>query len=255
MTKDELFNLSGKVAVVTGASRGIGEHAAMLLAECGAHVVISSRKQEGSEAVARKIRDAGHQASAIACHIGNPEDMDAFFDRIMEEHGRLDIMVNNAATNPTFGPILDTDLAAFQKTVDVNIRGYFYACQKAGRIMKKAGGGVIVNNASIAGLTPGPMMGIYSITKAAVINMTKAFANECGQHGIRVNCVAPGVADTKFASALVNNEDVLKQFLPSIPLGRVAEPREIAPAILFLACPAASYVSGATYVVDGGSTA
>lgn len=253
--KDALFDLSGKVAVVTGASRGIGEEAAMLLAECGAHVVVSSRKIEGCEAVAEKIRQAGGKATPITCNIGDAQAMDEFFDKVMSECGQLDIMVNNAATNPTFGHILDTDLGAVQKTIDVNIRGYFYACQKAGRIMKKAGGGVIVNNASIAGLTPGPMMGIYSVTKAAVINMTKAFANECGQFGIRVNAVAPGVTDTKFASALVNNEDVLKQFLPNIPLNRVATPDEIAPIIMFLASPASSYVSGAVYVVDGGSTA
>lgn len=253
--KNELFDLTGKVAVVTGASRGIGEQAALLLAECGAHVVVSSRKVESCQVVVDKIAAAGGKASAIACNVGDPEAMDAFFEQIMDECGQLDIMVNNAATNPTFGPILDTDLGAIQKTIDVNIRGYFYACQKAGRIMKKAGGGVIVNNASIAGLTPGPMMGIYSVTKAAVINMTKAFANECGQFGIRVNAVAPGVTDTKFASALVNNDAVLKQFLPNIPLNRVATPDEIAPIIMFLACPASSYVSGATYVVDGGSTA
>jgi len=253
--KDQLFDLSGKVAVVTGASRGIGEEAAKLLAECGAHVVVSSRRIEACEEVARKITQAGGKATAIACNIGDPEAMDTFFDEIMSQCGQLDIMINNAATNPTFGHILDTDLGAFQKTVDVNIRGYFYACQKAGRIMKEAGGGVIVNNASIAGLTPGPMMGIYSVTKAAVINMTKAFANECGQYGIRVNAVAPGVTDTKFASALVNNEQVLKQFLPTIPLDRVATPDEIAPIIMFLACPASSYVTGAVYVVDGGSTA
>lgn len=253
--KDDLFDLSGKVAVVTGASRGIGEETAKLLAGWGAHVVVSSRKQAGCDAVVDRLVAVGGKATAIPCHIGDPQAMDTFFDRIMDELGQLDIMINNAATNPTFGHILETDLGAVQKTVDVNIRGYFYACQKAGRIMKDAGGGVIVNTASIAGLTPGPMMGIYSISKAAVINMTKAFAKECGQFGIRVNAVAPGVADTKFASALVHNEDVLNQFLPNIPLGRVATPDEIGPTIAFLASPAASYISGAVYTVDGGSTA
>lgn len=252
---DKLFDLSGKVAAVTGASRGIGEATAKLLAQHGAHVVVSSRKQEGVDRVAEEIEQAGGKATAIACHIGEQEAMDAFFEQIENDLGRLDIMVNNAATNPTFGHILDTEMSAIQKTIDVNIRGYFYACQKAGRIMKKQGGGAIVNNASIGGIKPGPMMGIYSVTKAAVINMTKAFANECGEMNIRVNAVAPGVTDTKFASALVHNEQVLKQFLPTIPLGRVAEPEEIAPVILFLASPASSYVSGAVYVVDGGSIA
>ncbi|MEQ8798320.1 MAG: SDR family oxidoreductase [Salinisphaeraceae bacterium] len=252
---DSTFDLTGKTAVITGASRGIGEAAAHLFARHGAHVVVSARKAEGCEAVAQAIRDAGGQATAMPCHIGDPAAMDAFFADIESRFDRLDIMVNNAATNPSFGHILDTDLAAVGKTLDVNVRGYFYACQLAGRIMKKQGGGAIVNNASIAGLTPGQMMGIYSVTKAAVINMTKAFAKECGQFGIRVNAVAPGVTDTKFASALVHNEQVLNQFLPTIPLGRVAEPAEIAPAILFLASPAASYVSGSVYVVDGGSIA
>lgn len=253
--KDELFDLTGKIAVVTGASRGIGEEAAMLLAECGAHVVVSSRRVEGCQVVVDKIIEAGGKASAIACNTGDVEAIDALFEQVESDFGRLDIMVNNAATNPTFGHILETDLAAFQKTVDVNIRGYFYACQKAGRIMKKAGGGVIVNNASIAGLTPGPMMGIYSVTKAAVINMTKAFANECGQFGIRVNAVAPGVTDTKFASVLVNTDELREGFLATAPIKRVGKPQEIAAVIMFLACPASSYVTGATYVVDGGTTA
>lgn len=252
---DNPFDLSGQTAVVTGASRGIGEAAARLFARHGAHVVVSSRKAEGCETVAEAIRDDGGEATALPCHIGDPEAMDAFFGEIEERFERLDMMINNAAANPSFGHILDTDLGAFQKTADVNIRGYFYACQKAGRIMKKQGGGAIVNNASIAGITPGPMMGIYSVTKAAVINMSKAFAKECGNLGIRVNAVAPGVTDTKFASALVHNEEVLNQFLPTIPLGRVAEPEEIAPVLLFLASPAASYVTGAVYPVDGGSIA
>lgn len=253
--KDALFDLSGKTAVITGASRGIGEAAARLFAAHGAHVVVSSRKLEGCEAVVEAIHADGGAATALPCHVGDPEAMDAFFAEIEQRFETLDILVNNGAANPSFGHILDTDLAAFQKTVDVNIRGYFYACQKAGRIMKKQGHGVIVNNASIAGITPGQMMGVYSVTKAAVVNMTKAFAKECGQFGIRVNAVAPGVTDTKFASALVQNEDVLKQFLPTIPLGRVAQPAEIAPVLLFLASPASSYVTGAVYTVDGGAIA
>lgn len=252
---ENLFNLDGKTAVITGASRGIGEAAARLFARHGAHVVVSARKPEGCEAVAESIRADGGQATALPCHIGDPDAMDAFFAEIEQRFERLDIMVNNAAANPSFGHILDTDLGAFQKTVDVNIRGYFYACQKAGRIMKQQGGGAIVNNASIGGVTPGPMMGIYSVTKAAVINMSKAFAKECGSLGIRVNAVAPGVTDTRFASALVHNQDVLNQFLPHIPLGRVAQPEEIAPVILFLASPAASYITGAVYTVDGGAIA
>lgn len=252
---DPLFDLTGKTAVVTGASRGIGAESAKLLASHGAHVIVSSRKQEGVDAVAKEITDAGGQVTALACHIGDIDSMDTFFDTIEADFGSIDIMVNNAATNPSFGHILDTELPAIQKTLDVNMRGYFYACQRAGRNMQAHGGGSIVNIASITGINPGPMMGIYSVTKAAVINMTKAFARECGDLGIRVNAVAPGVVDTKFATALVHNEEVLNSFLPDIPLGRVATPDEIAPTVLFLASPAAGYTSGAVHVVDGGSTA
>lgn len=251
---DNLFDLSGKTAVVTGASRGIGAETAKLLAAHGAHVIVSSRKQEGVDAVAGEIAAAGGRATPRACHVGDIESMDSLFDAIEAEFGAIDIMVNNAATNPSFGHILDTEISAIQKTMDVNMRGYFYACQRAGRNMKANGGGSIVNVASIAGIKPGPMMGIYSVTKAAVINMTKAFARECGDLGIRVNAVAPGVVDTRFATALVHNEEVLNSFLPDIPLGRVATPDEIAPTVLFLASPAAGYVSGAVHVVDGGST-
>ncbi|MDN5939146.1 MAG: SDR family oxidoreductase [Salinisphaera sp.] len=252
---NDLFDLTGKTAVVTGASRGIGEATAKLLAHHGAHVVVSSRKLAGCEAVAEAIVSAGGAATPLTCHIGDPQAMDAFFAEIERCHQRLDILINNAAANPTFGHILDTDLDGFQKTVDVNIRGYFYACQKGGRIMKKQGFGTIVNNASMVGISPAQMMGIYSVTKAAIINMSKAFAKECGQFGIRVNAVAPGVTDTKFAAALVHNEAVLNQFLPSVSLGRVAQPEEIAPVLLFLASPASSYVNGAVYTVDGGATA
>jgi NAD(P)-dependent dehydrogenase (short-subunit alcohol dehydrogenase family) len=250
--KKDLFDLSGKVALVTGASRGIGEAIARLLAAYGAKVIVSSRKIDGCEAVAASIREQGGEAVAMACHVGEMAQIDAVFDKIKSQFGRLDILVNNAAANPYFGHILDTDLAAYDKTVDVNVRGYFFMSIAAGNMMKEQGGGVILNTASVNGISPGPMQGIYSITKAAVISMTKAFAKECGPLNIRVNALLPGLTETKFASALTSNEKILKTALMQIPLGRTAQPEEMAGTVLYLVSDASSYTTGTTVTVDGG---
>ncbi|MCC2615387.1 SDR family oxidoreductase [Aestuariibacter halophilus] len=252
---ENLFDLSGKVALVTGASRGIGESIARLLARYGAHVIVSSRKLDGCEAIASSIRDNGGKATAMECHVGDMGQIDALFNAIDSQFGRIDILVNNAAANPYFGHILDTPLSAYEKTVDVNIRGYFFMSVEAGKRMKAQGGGVILNTASVNGLSPGDMQGIYSITKAAVISMTKAFAKECGGLNIRCNALLPGLTDTKFASALTSNEGILKQALKVIPMGRVASPDEMAGTVLYLVSDASSYTTGATVVVDGGMMA
>jgi NAD(P)-dependent dehydrogenase (short-subunit alcohol dehydrogenase family) len=252
MDPKKMFDLTGKVALVTGASRGIGESVAKTLAAYGAHVICSSRKLDGCEKVAAEIRAAGGKAEAIACHIGEMEQIGAIFATIAKNHGRLDILINNAATNPHFGPIVDTDLAAFQKTVDVNIRGYFFMSVQAGKLMSKSGGGSIVNVASIGGIVPGAFMGIYSITKAAVISMTKAFAQELGAKKIRVNALCPGLTATKFAGALVKNDQIRKEAEKRISLHRVAQPDEMAGAVLYLCSPAASYTTGTAMIVDGG---
>jgi len=252
MNKTTLFDLDGKVAFVSGASRGIGEAIAHLLARQGAHVIVSSRRVEGCQAVVDAITAEGGRATALACHIGELEQIRAAFAQIRETFGRLDILVNNAATNPQFCHILDTDVSAFQKTVDVNIRGYFFMSVEAGRLMREHGGGSIINVASINGVTPGHFQGIYSITKAAVINMTKAFAKECAPLGIRCNALLPGLTDTRFASALVNNDAIREEALRHIPLHRVAKPEEMAGAVLYLASEASSYTTGLTLNVDGG---
>jgi NAD(P)-dependent dehydrogenase (short-subunit alcohol dehydrogenase family) len=252
MTTTPLFDLSGKIALVTGASRGIGEAIAKALAAHGAHVIVSSRKQAGCEAVVAAIGAGGGSAQALACHIGEMTQIEALFGAIEQQHGRLDILVNNAATNPYFGPIVDTELSVFQKTVDVNIRGYFYSSVHGARLMAKHGGGSIINVASINAVIPGEMQGIYSITKAAIVSMTHAFAKECAQSGVRVNALLPGVTDTKFASALVQNSEVLNKMLPHVPMRRVARPDEMAGAVLYLASDAASYTTGACLNVDGG---
>ncbi len=252
MSKTNLFDLDGKIAFVSGASRGIGEAIAKLLAQQGAHVIVSSRKIDGCQAVADAIVAAGGKATAVACHIGELEQIQAVFAQIREQFGRLDILVNNAATNPQFCHILDTDASAFQKTVDVNIRGYFFMSVEAGKLMREHGGGSIINVASINGVTPGNFQGIYSVTKAAVINMTKAFAKECAAQGIRCNALLPGLTDTKFASALVKNDAIREEALRHIPLHRVADPSEMAGAVLYLASDASSYTTGLSLNVDGG---
>ncbi len=246
------FDLTGKVAVVTGASRGIGEAIAKAYAEYGAQVIVSSRKQEGCDAVAAAINAAGGKATAVACHIGDMGALTNLFDTVQKTHGRVDVLVNNAATNPYYGHVLDTDLGAFQKTVDVNIRGYFYSSVLAGRIMRTHGGGSIINVASVNAVRPGPLQGIYSITKTAVLGITRTFAKECGPDGIRCNALLPGLIRTKFAGALLADEEQLKHYVGTNPLRRVGEPMELAGAALFLASSASSYVNGAFLNVDGG---
>ena len=252
MSKTQLFDLDGKIAFVSGASRGIGEAIAKLLAQQGAHVIVSSRRLEGCQPVADAIIAEGGKATAIACHIGEIEQIIHTFTHIREAFGRLDILVNNAATNPQFGHVLDTDLSAFQKTVDVNIRGYFFMSVEAGKLMRTLGGGSIINVASINGVSPGEYQGVYSMTKAAVINMTKVFAKECAAFGIRCNALLPGLTDTKFASALVSNDALLQTVLQRIPLKRVAAPSEMAGAVLYLASDASTYTTGISLNVDGG---
>jgi NAD(P)-dependent dehydrogenase (short-subunit alcohol dehydrogenase family) len=248
----ELFDLTGKIALVTGASRGIGAEIARLFAAQGAHVIVSSRKLEDCQKVVDGIVADGGQAEALACHIGEMAQIEALYAAIDARHGRLDVLVNNAATNPYFGPITDTDPAIFQKTVDVNIRGYFYMSSHAAKRMGKNGGGSIVNVASVNGVVPGFQQGIYSITKAAVISMTKAFAVECAESGVRCNALLPGLTDTKFASVLVNTPAILKQAMAHVPMRRVAQPSEMAGAALYFASAASSYTTGAVLNVDGG---
>jgi NAD(P)-dependent dehydrogenase (short-subunit alcohol dehydrogenase family) len=250
-----LFDLQGRTALVTGASRGIGAEIAHLLAAAGARVIVSSRKLEACEEVAAAIRGAGHQAIAMAAHIGEISAIDALFAELDARGWTPDILVNNAATNPYFGPMLEMGLDSYSKTIDVNIRGYWYCSVQAAKRMSAkptSGGGSIINIASVNGIRPAFGQGVYSITKAAIISMTQAFAKELAGQKIRVNAVLPGLTDTKFASAITQNPAILKLIMPLIPLARSADPSEIAPAVLYLASPASSYVTGTTLTVDGG---
>ena len=249
------FDLSGKVALITGASRGIGAAIARALAEHGAEVVLTSRKQEALDAVAAEITAAGGKALPVACHVGKAEMVDALFTRIHETFGRLDVLVNNAATNPYFGPLVQATEAAYDKTFEVNCKGYFLVAQRAARMMVDQGGGSIINVASIEGITPSPMMGIYSMTKAAVVMMTKAFAKELGALNVRSNCIAPGLTNTRFAQVLIETPEILERYTSHAPMARYAEPEEIVGAAVYLASDASSYTNGAVIAVDGGTVA
>jgi NAD(P)-dependent dehydrogenase (short-subunit alcohol dehydrogenase family) len=249
------FSMKDKVAIVTGASRGIGESIAKTFAENGAKVVLASRKQESLDAVAASIKESGGEALPIACHTGHVDMIDALYDKVMDTFGRVDVLVNNAATNPFFGNVLDVPEGAYDKTFEVNTKGYFFMAQKAGRIMVEQKSGSIVNIASIAGLRGSPMQAVYGMTKAAVIHMTKAFALELGPMGVRCNAICPGLTETHFASVLIETDEIYKIALESIPLKRHAQPVEIASAALYLASDASSFTTGSTIVVDGGNMA
>jgi NAD(P)-dependent dehydrogenase (short-subunit alcohol dehydrogenase family) len=245
--------LKDKVIVITGASRGIGEAIAKACVEHGAKVAIASRKLPDLEKVAAAL---GEHALAVACHTGKAEDVDALFARAIERFGRVDGIVNNAATNPYFGPLVDTPDAAIDKTIEVNVRGYLYCARAFVKHARgRTGGGSIVNVASVAGTRAAPMQGIYGMTKAAVISMTQTLAFELGGSNIRVNAIAPGLVETKFASAIVANPMLRDHVVKRTPLARHAQPQEIAGAATYLLSDAASFTTGSVLVVDGGFTA
>lgn len=249
------FSLENKIALVTGASRGIGESIAVTLSDYGATCILVARKIESLEAVKKKITDKGGKAEAIACNMGYMDQIQALFEKVRSDYGKLDILVNNAATNPYFGGLMEAPEWAMDKTYEVNLKGPFFMSQYAAALMSENGGGSIVNVASINGIRPAPFQGIYSITKAAVISMTKAFAKELAASNIRVNALLPGLTETRFSAAIIENKDIYNYARGQIPMNRHAVPDEMAGAVLYLVSDAASFTTGATIVCDGGALA
>jgi NAD(P)-dependent dehydrogenase (short-subunit alcohol dehydrogenase family) len=249
--------LEGKVAIVTGGSRGIGEAIARTFAAHGAKVVLAARKPDAVTAVASSIEKEHGAGTAvgIAAHTGKEDECVRLVAHAIERFGRVDVLVNNAGTNPYFGPFLNAEMGAWDKTFDVNLKGYFWCAREVARhCIGRDAPGSIVSVASVAGITASPLQGIYAATKAAVISMTKTLAVELAASKIRVNAIAPGFIDTRLASAILKNDDLLQQLLARTPMRRYGTPDEIAGGALYLASDAASFLTGQTLVIDGGLT-
>lgn len=247
-------NLQGKVALITGASKGIGAAMAWALAASGAKVVVNSRKQEAVDAVAAAMVNQGYEAKAIAAKMGEPGAGTALIEGVLAAYGRLDILINNAATNPVYGPIVDTSMEAFDKIFSVNVRSPFELCKLAHPHMKAVGGGSIIHIASVAGVSPWEAIGIYSASKTALIGLTKVMAGEWGRDGIRVNVVCPGLIQTKFSRALWENEKAMRRFEKNLALPRIGQPQDLMGLAIFLASDLSSYCTGGVFTVDGGLT-
>ena len=246
---DPLFDLSGRVALITGSTQGLGEATARVLAERGAHVIISSRNREACEEVAAGFRDSGLRAEGFACNIGHEAAIEAIYGHLAKTHGRLDILVNNAVLSP-WRTIEDTDRALLLKALETNMAGYWYMSTGAVRMMKAQAKGSIINISSIAAVRPTVMLALYATFKTALYGMTKSFALEFGEFGIRVNAILPGLFDTELADAFTPEQK--QEVMSKTPLRRLGRPNEIGHAALFLASDASAYITGTSLVVDGG---
>lgn len=246
------ISLEGKVALVTGGSRGIGRASALAFADAGADVVVASRKLADLETVAEEIRAKGTRSLAVASHIAKTEESKGLVDKVMAEFGRIDILMNNAGTNPYYGSLMDAEEWAWDTTMNVNLKGHFLLSQLVARIMREHGGGNIINTSSVGGIQASDLS-IYSVSKAALIMLTECMAKEWGQYNIRVNAIAPGVIKTRLSEQLWKEPEAGKAAVNSCALLRLGEPEDVASVVLFLASGASSYVTGETIVVDGGA--
>ena len=253
-TPPDSFDLTGKVAIVTGGTRGIGLAIARGLGTQGASVVVSSRREDLVESAVQELEAEGISVTGIRAHMGEPEQIEKLVAGTVQAYGGVDIAVNNAATNPVYGPLLDTDEGAFDKIVDVNLRGPLTLARCVHPIMVTRGGGSIINISSVAGIRPERGLGLYSMSKAALISLTKVMAREWGPAGIRVNAICPGLIQTKFSTALWKDEKRLKDFEKRTPLSRIGQPEDLLGLAVYLASPASSYCTGAVFTVDGGAT-
>lgn len=249
-----MFDITGKVALITGASRGIGRATAMQLAGAGARVVVSSRKQAACDEVVAEIRAAGGEAMAVAAHAGNRAQLESMVARVTQDWGGIDILVCNAATNPVYGPLADLSDDAFAKIMLVNVQGGFWLCNMVLPGMAARGGGAVIMMSSIAAQRGSTTIGAYGMSKAAEVALTRNLAVEWGPQGIRVNAIAPGVINTDFARELVNDPVRHARMKGRTPLRRFGEPCDIAGIVHFLASPAAAYITGQVIVADGGET-
>ncbi|WP_162339863.1 SDR family NAD(P)-dependent oxidoreductase [Cyclobacterium salsum] len=255
MDLSTLFSLQNKVAIITGASRGIGFSIAHYFAAAGAKVVINSRNQERLDEATRRLREKGYEVIGIANNIGYPEGRQNLINQTVEKYGQIDILVNNAATNPVYGPIEETDLSLFDKILEVNLKAPFELSKLSLPFLRQSSAASIINVSSIAGLSPEKGLGLYSVSKSALVSLTKAFAKEWGAYNIRVNAICPGLIKTKFSEVLWSDEAIKEKFLSELPLKRIGEEGEIGAMALFLASPASSYTTGTIFTVDGGFNA
>jgi NAD(P)-dependent dehydrogenase (short-subunit alcohol dehydrogenase family) len=254
MIKNDLFDLGGRVAVITGSTKGIGRAIAEAMAAYGAKVVISSRKAPACEEVAAAIRSAGGEAIAVPCNISRLGELGGLVDRTIGQWGRIDILVCNAAVNPYYGPMLEVSEEAYDKIMATNVKSNLWLCNKVLPGMAERKDGVVIIVSSVGGLRGSDRLGIYGISKAADFQLARNLAVEWGRHNIRANCIAPAIIRTDFARALWENPEIYRQAIQSYPLGRIGEPQEVAGAAVFLASKAGSFVTGQVIVIDGGAT-